>query len=71
MTVTATQYAEMIGYSPAAITKRLKSQQPPYKLPYAMSVKKFGNTWMIELEKKKFNPDKAAKEFKNNLVNSN
>lgn len=69
MTVTASKYAKRIGYSAAAVTKRLQSQKIKY-LPGALSVKKFGNTWMIELEDG-FDPRKIKKEFKENLVNSN
>lgn len=71
MTITASQYAKKIGYSPASVTKRLQSQPDGEKfLPYATSVKKFGNTWMIELESP-FPAWKARKDFKKNLVNSN
>lgn len=71
MTITANEYAKRIGYSAASVTKRLKSQPDNNKsLPGAVSVKKYGNTWMIELEKP-FVASKIKKEFKENLVNSN
>lgn len=70
MTITANEYAKRIGYSAASVTKRLKSQPDNNKhLPGAVSVKKYGNTWMIELQKP-FIVNKIKKEFKENLVNS-
>jgi len=68
--ITAKEYAEKIGYSAASITKRLKSQNENYSLPYAVSIKKFGNTWVIEIDTP-FPSAKAKKMFKENLVNSN
>ncbi len=69
MTISAKEYAAKIGYSPAAITKRLKSQRQP-SLPGASSVFKFGNTWLINIELP-FNKRINKKMFKDNLVNSN
>lgn len=73
VTLSAREYAAKIGYSPAAVTKRLQSQKE-YYLPYTNSIQKFGNTWLIELQHP-FPVRKARKEFKengkNNLVNSN
>ena len=72
MIISAQEYAEKIGYSPSAITKRLKNQQKPFKLPGAISVEKFGHGWMIAIPVN-INWQKAKKEFQNhkkNLVKS-
>lgn len=68
MTITAIDYARRIGYSPSAITKRLKSQKKAKYLPGAVSVKKFGNTWLIELVEP-FHAATVAKQFKQNGKN--
>lgn len=46
--INAKQYAEAVDVSHASITKKLKANA---SLPYAKSIEKFGNTWLIILEK--------------------
>lgn len=44
--ITATQYAEIVDYSPSHITKKLKKIK---SLPGADAIEKFGNTWVITI----------------------
>lgn len=61
MIVTAKQYAEKIGMHPTSVTKKLCEMSVP-ALPFADSVMKIGNSWVITLSPS-FSKSKAKKIF--------
>jgi len=57
-TITASEYAELVGVSSAIVTKRLQAN----KLPEIQKAEKWGNTWRITI-RDDFNADTAAAQF--------
>lgn len=64
MTITAKEYADMVGISGATVTRHLKNGG----LPGVAKIVKIGNYWQLTLSKN-FNAEKIKeKNFRNNLV---